>query len=217
MNVTNDGKTYNAMLVKLLISIIMYVSICVMSVIILYEGGMNDLFDNKSFTGIISVILLMPSIIYLGKYYKPVITGDNTNNKIILYVIIGIIVSSLLNLPYKILSGQHNKPEHYTYFIGMDLPGRSLYLVLLVIIAPVIEEIFDRYYSYNILKDKYGVRSGIILSSTIFMLLHGKIDLGLFISGVLFALIYEKSKKIWASMIVHGAMNLIWFTLVYFA
>lgn len=202
---------------KLVISIIIYIVNCALAVFIIFNIGLAHIVESKTFTGGISIILVIPSILYLRKYYKPTFACKISKGAIAITITVGIIASALFNYPYKIISGEHNKPVHYYYFVEQDQLGKFIYLLFLVVIAPVIEEIFDRYYLYNIIKDRYGVKFGVILSSIIFMALHGKIDVGLFIAGVMFALVYEKTKVIWASMIVHGATNLLWFSLIYYA
>ena len=93
-----------------------------------------------------------------------------------------------------------------------------MFLVILCIIAPLVEEIYFRYYAFNILKERFSVFVGVIVTSILFMLSHGfKLSILFFLFGVIYALVYEKTKTIWASFFVHGANNLIWFALIYYA
>jgi len=208
--------TSNSMIFKLLFSILLYAAICAMSAILLCKIGLAYLVDNISFAVGMSVMLAIPSILYLRMNYDPT-KRYNDNKTIAHYIIIGLIVTTILNYPHNVISGMHNKPDYYYSYINDGLYARVLFLLILVVIAPVIEEIYCRYYAYNIVKDRFGVKAGVIMSSFLYMILHWELSLLLYIFGVVFAIVYEKTNKIWASMIVHGAMNLIWFTLVYFA
>jgi membrane protease YdiL (CAAX protease family) len=212
-----ESKRPNGMIFKLLFSILLYAAICAMSAILLCKIGLAYLVDNISFAVGMSVMLATPSILYLKWYYEPIKMNNIDKKTIAHYIFIGIIVTSILNYPHNVISGMHNKPDYYYSYINDGLYARALFILILVVIAPVIEEIYCRYYAYNIVKDRLGIKAGVIISSLLYMIFHWELSLLLFLFGVIFALIYEKTKKIWASMIVHGAMNLIWFTLVYFA
>lgn len=216
MNVDFQKSTTDISIVQLVISIA--VAIFIMTVMAAVYYVFDDKPENIStFTaGTMTQISFVVSILYLHKYYKP-LNFTKPSLSMIWWVLAGIVTTSVINCPYKVLSGIHSKPALYYEFIDYNMYVNFIYLLSLIIIGPIIEEILNRYYAYNILKHKYGINNGMILSSVLFMLLHGNTDLGLFIFGVVFALVYEKTNNIWSSIIVHGATNAIWFTLVYFA
>jgi len=92
------------------------------------------------------------------------------------------------------------------------------FLILLGGIAPFIEEVFYRLYIYNMLKEEFSITTSVVASAAIFMLMHFGIEIiYIFVPGVVYALVYEKTRTIWASVVVHGLNNLIWFYLVYSA
>lgn len=203
-------------LVQLVISIIIALSMLYVIAAVFY------LFDYKPnsikmyTTGAMTQVSFIVSILYLNNYYKP-FSICKPSLSMFWWVLAGIITTSIINYPYKVLSGEHSKPAIYYAFIDFNLFEKIIYIILLTVIGPIIEEIFNRYYAYNILKDKYGVKYGILISSFIYMILHEKLSLLLFMFGVIFAIVYEKTKIIWASIIVHAAMNSIWFILIYYA
>lgn len=208
--------TTDISLVQLVISIVIALLMLSVIAIVLY------LFDYKPdnikmyTTGAMTQMSFIVSILYLNKYYKSFIICK-PSLRMSWWVLVGIITTSIINYPYKVLSGEHSKPALYNSFIDFNVFEKFIFIILLTVIGPIIEEIFNRYYAYNILKEKYGVKYGILFSSFIYMILHGELSLLLFLFGVIFAFIYEKTKKILASMIVHGEMNFIWFTLIYYA
>lgn len=97
------------------------------------------------------------------------------------------------------------------------------YVAYALIIAPIFEEIFFRYYIFGGLLKKYSVTTALITSSVLFSLIH--IDsleslrnlVPTFIFGIISALVYLRTKKICNSIILHFIANGLWFLTVVFA
>ncbi len=84
--------------------------------------------------------------------------------------------------------------------------------ILMVVLAPVLEEIIFRGFLLNRWQAKYGVVKAVIFSSLIFGLVHIDI-LGGIVFGVFLSLIYLKTKSLIGPIIIHMANNtivLIW-------
>ena len=79
---------------------------------------------------------------------------------------------------------------------------------LMVILAPVLEELIFRGFLLNRWQAKYGTNKAIIFSSLIFALVHVEI-LGGFVFATLLSLIYLKTKSLIGPIIVHMANNAI--------
>lgn len=78
------------------------------------------------------------------------------------------------------------------------------------IISPIYEEIFYRGFLYRWLRTKYGIASGILISSFIFMIVHIPTYNTLpynFLSGIIFAWTYERTSSIYPAMMIHGLFN----------
>lgn len=78
------------------------------------------------------------------------------------------------------------------------------------IISPIYEEIFYRGFLYRWFRSKYGLLAGMLISSFIFMIVHIPTFNSLpytFLSGLVFAWTYEKTKSIYPSIIIHGTFN----------
>lgn len=79
---------------------------------------------------------------------------------------------------------------------------------LLVLAAPVVEELLFRGFLLNRWHTKYGATKAVAFSSIAFGLLHVEI-IGGIVFGVVLALIYLKTRSLVATMIVHAANNAI--------
>ena len=78
------------------------------------------------------------------------------------------------------------------------------------IISPIYEEIFYRGFIYRWLRTRVGFMGALLLSSTIFTIIHiptyNTMPVNFF-SGILFALAYDRTNSIWPSVIIHGLTN----------
>mgnify|MGYP006275362577 FL=1 len=83
------------------------------------------------------------------------------------------------------------------------------YSILIVIAAPLGEEFFFRGMVYNYFKEKFGFKTGIILSASLFSLLHFHLWAlpGIFLGGIALAYLYEKSDSIITSILAHMTWN----------
>jgi membrane protease YdiL (CAAX protease family) len=106
---------------------------------------------------------------------------------------------------------------------GLTTAGTVAFVVLAVAVAPVVEEVYFRGILYRSLRDRYGLVAGLVGSSLLFGLVHyqrGSLADALFlqtvmvITGVGFALIYERAGNLVASIAAHAAFNAIGVTLI---
>ncbi|MES5925097.1 type II CAAX endopeptidase family protein [Bacillus cereus group sp. MG9] len=80
------------------------------------------------------------------------------------------------------------------------------------VISPIYEEILYRGVFYTFFRDRYGIWGGMLISSTIFTVVHIPTYNTLpvnFLSGVAFAWLYEKTNSILSAMIAHALFNFI--------
>jgi membrane protease YdiL (CAAX protease family) len=79
------------------------------------------------------------------------------------------------------------------------------------LIGPFAEELFFRGLLYAWMRESLAPVYCIILTSLLFASLHGNISVIQLIGGIVFALIYEWRRNIWAPFIVHTSANIgIW-------
>ena len=96
---------------------------------------------------------------------------------------------------------------------------RGLLLALLIggVAAPLAEEVFFRGFLYTGLRNRWGVGWALVASGVIFALVHviPGVLVPIFVMGVAFAFIFERTNSIWPCIILHGAINSLAFLLAY--
>jgi hypothetical protein len=123
-----------------------------------------------------------------------------------------ILVAALLaQLGITSMQPQAIAPEGFTWVgaIGM--------LVFAGVVVPVAEEIFFRGVLYRWLRDKWGVAVGAIVSGLVFGIAHLEPATAIpaAIMGVTLALVFEKSKSLWPSILIHILNNVTAIGLLY--
>jgi uncharacterized protein len=92
-----------------------------------------------------------------------------------------------------------------------------------LIVAPIFEEIFFRYYIFGGLLRRYNFRIAIFTSSLLFSVIHiGSLEnlrnvIPAFAFGIVSCLVYFRTKKILVPIILHFLTNAIWYATVIFA
>lgn len=84
----------------------------------------------------------------------------------------------------------------------------ALFFVI-VIVAPVAEEIFFRGFVFAGLRGRYGWPAAAAISATMFAVFHLELTFFIpaFLLGFLFAYIYHRAQSIWPAMILHITVN----------
>lgn len=120
-----------------------------------------------------------------------------------LTAIITLLITLALGLPLENPQLDFLLPE------GINLFTAMLMILLAGILVPIAEELIFRGFLYNFLKERWGVWPGVFISSLIFGIIHGNIIVGLtaFLLGILLAIVYEYSRSLWASILVHAINN----------
>ena len=89
--------------------------------------------------------------------------------------------------------------------------GSSPWLIFLagIVVAPLVEEIFFRGFLYTGLREKYGWIAAALISSGLFAAVHLQpITMpSIFLLGLIFAYLYERTESIWPAVIMHFATN----------
>ena len=81
--------------------------------------------------------------------------------------------------------------------------------VLVIGVAPFVEEFFFRGFIFSALRDGIGVWGGAVLSGAIFAAIHLKPQffVPLMVLGVVLALLYQRTESLWPSIILHATNN----------
>jgi membrane protease YdiL (CAAX protease family) len=89
--------------------------------------------------------------------------------------------------------------------------------LLIIIIAPITEEIFFRGVIYPYCKNKLGIINGILINGVVFGVAHFNfwIFIPTFIGGIVLAWIFEQTRSLYPAIIAHSTWNCIVIFLVY--
>lgn len=93
-----------------------------------------------------------------------------------------------------------------------------LYFTMAIVVAPITEEIFFRGYLYGYVRRRLGVGLALGLTGLIFSMLHGYVlaFLPLFVLGIWFAMLYERSKNIVVPITAHFWHNALTVLYIFF-
>lgn len=186
------------------------------------QNALLDYFQNSLYSGTLTGFI-MAIIFTAGVYFialKPFnlswrAVGLNGFSKgywkwILWWTIVLIVVSIviLIIMDWLLISHENTKTES----LQSNLTWMNLLIgfISAAIISPIYEEIFYRGFLYKWFRVKWGVWAGIIISSTIFTIVHIPTYNTLpvnFISSAIFAWTYEKSGSILPAIIIHGIFN----------
>ena len=162
-----------------------------------YQNNLNNFMNNNTIYIIsITAAIFIPLFYFIYRKYQKNIKLHL--NKIIYFIFLGIIISSVYNLYLSIITN---------YQIS-KLPI-IIQIISSGIIGPIIEELLFRGIIYNKLKEFNNTKKAMIISTIIFALLHGSlVDIiyTLFI-GYILVIIYEKYKSIKYPIILHISVN----------
>jgi CAAX protease family protein len=87
------------------------------------------------------------------------------------------------------------------------------------VVAPLVEETFFRGFVYGGFRKRYGWVRAAVFSSILFALFHGEWTafLPIFLLGMIFAYLYERSGAIWPGMVLHVTNNSLTLLVVFLA
>jgi len=119
------------------------------------------------------------------------------------------------NTTLTLLGVETQGEEIIQIFGGLDSP---VWFVLVgVIFAPIVEEIFFRGFLFQGFREKYGWVKGGLLSAAVFAV--GHLDpvalIPTFILGLLLAYMYHRSNSVWPGIILHFLVNAFGFCSIY--
>ncbi len=84
----------------------------------------------------------------------------------------------------------------------------GLVWLLVIGIAPVVEELIFRGVLLQRWATKWGMRRALVASSVLFGLLHTNNPVGLALFGLVMGLLYVRSRSLWVPIVCHGLNNL---------
>lgn len=90
-----------------------------------------------------------------------------------------------------------------------ELSAPWLFAVGAVLVAPLVEEIFFRGFVFAGLRERYGWRRAAVISAGLFAVIHLQPTAiaPIFVLGLIFAYLYERSCSIWPAVLMHVSSN----------
>lgn len=189
----------------------------------LLQTNLTDLFQNDFYSGTLTGFIM--SIIFLVGLYMVTLRPKKLSWKevgllrfsksywspTILWAVVLVISSIVLAIIIDLLFGIGTDNQK-TESIQTRLSTINIIIAFVsaAIISPVYEEIFYRGFLYRWFRVKFGLVTGLLVSSFIFTLVHIPTYNSLpynFLSGLIFAWTYEKTSSVYPAIIIHGIFN----------
>jgi len=174
---------------------------------------------NHLIAHLMSIGIDLIAIFYLNNKYPLMLSSTINSKRIAKYIFIGALICLVVNFPHKIWTGNLKSiPTEYIFFTDYSLFEKGLFLLMLCLIGPLTEEILFRGFFYRIVKNRYDIFWGVLISTAIYTVFHGlemKNLIYIAIPSLIYTYVYEKSGSIWASILVHSLNNTLWFVFVY--
>lgn len=129
--------------------------------------------------------------------------------KLIISGITIILFTSYFSLYFKDCSFEYDKTLE-NILLSIDIKWKYSYTIWLIIVSPVIEEIFFRGIMFSMIRQFFGIKTSLILQAFLFAIGHYEIDtiIIMFVSGMVLGYSYYKSKSLISPIIVHSLQNL---------
>lgn len=196
------------------------------------EPKVTDSLSDDSLIHYFGITSRIPTVIaYLIVFFLSYKTIFNFNNgiekvkriqpDIILYLILIAIGLEFFDRPlfdfskiYDYFSGVELKPFEFSESTNLSIIYRG---ISVLIIAPILEELFFRKFLFAEVLKKYSLTVSILVSSICFSVIHlpsYRNLLPTFIFGIIACLIYNKTRNIFHTIILHFLSNLSWLLLV---
>jgi membrane protease YdiL (CAAX protease family) len=129
----------------------------------------------------------------------------------LILAILVIPLTAIITILVMLAMGLPMENPQIEFLLPEDLTDISAFLMLLLagVIAPFAEELLFRGVFYTMLKERWGVWPGVLISSFVFGLAHANFAVGLtaFLLGILLALVFEYSQSLWTAVLIHAINN----------
>ena len=170
-----------------------------------------------SILGHLSIFLCLIYLVIVQQKYKFVLKKKEFFN-VFIYSILFVPIIILLSIVSKLLlpeftEQQQVKDLRESFFEVISRDG-----IMIILLAPIIEEVVFRGLFYTALKSYFPWFVSIIFSSVIFALIHGNILAFtlLFSLSLLLTFIYELYGKLFYPILIHSCFNISMLFLIYF-
>ena len=129
----------------------------------------------------------------------------------LILAIVAIPLTAVITILVMLAAGLPLENPQLEFLLPGDLTDLSAFFMLLLagVIAPFAEELLFRGVFYTMLKERWGIWPGVLISSFVFGLVHGNFAIGLtaFLLGILLAIVFEYSQSLWTAVLIHAINN----------
>ena len=164
-------------------------------------------------------LLFLIALIYFGIYFreeKKLFETDKIIKSIISFTFF-IPLLFLISFIIQYVLPEYKQQEIVLNFKSTLIEDKGILLHVLIF-APIVEEVIFRGYIYRILKSKLPIIFSMIISSTLFALIHYNVlsYILLFVLSIFLTYIYERNGSIICPIIIHSLFNLMMSILIIF-
>jgi len=120
------------------------------------------------------------------------------------------VFSTLFNAVYGLILAQFGlRAQADLVPLLSELSSPWYFWIGAVVVAPIVEEIFFRGFVFGGLRPHYGWKKAALISSALFAVIHLQpaAVVPIFLLGLVFALLYERSGSIWPAILMHVSSN----------
>lgn len=194
------------------VGVVLLVLIDVALLVIVSQGLGTQLTQSAGLILVQLAYLLPLLVIFAYRHVNPKALGFGVFDWGVLGLGCGLLIASylviLLHNGILMLLGVDTQGEEVLkLFNSLDSP--VWFIIVGVIFAPVVEELFFRGFLFQGFRQKHGWTNGMLLSSAIFALAH--LDpvaiIPTFILGCLLAYMYHRTNSVWPGVILHVLVN----------
>jgi membrane protease YdiL (CAAX protease family) len=171
-------------------------------------------FSHDSFAVDIGTFLIdIVVILFLNSKYPIKFLHVDSLSRVFIYGL-GWSLLPLMIFIYQIVSQNFKTPSNITLFHQFNYFEKVVFFMTNTILPAFFEETLFRGYFYRILRNRYDIFWGVLISTLLFAAAHG-FQTPIIFQSLLYAYVYEKTGSIWGSTLTHFMNNFIWFVFAY--
>jgi membrane protease YdiL (CAAX protease family) len=198
-----------------IIGLIIIIGLTILSVVI---GRAINFKPTELVSKSIENLIILVAIYFLSKKYR-LESFANVRKKLTWEIaLLGIVLCLLLNASFGILLKiSPIVPAEFSSIMRYNLQEKLLYLFYLVGVGPALEEILCRGFFYAILRNTFNIFWAVVISTIIFIFLHGSVENIIIIAilSLILAYVYEKTGSLIAAIFTHSVYNASWLLFTY--
>ena len=158
-------------------------------------------FGIRRFSVLLSTLGLTP--IVAPRFQTLLLTAGALGASLVFTAVYGVLIDLI---DWDILS----PPDNYSDIL---FPGLAVVFTFqaVVVVTPVVEEMFFRGFVFSGLVSRLGVGRAMVASAVVFSLFHSPVGvwvlIPIFVTGLLLAWLYQRTGSLWPSIVAHAGQN----------